>query len=268
MDKDTKQKIKDNLKKSIRDFFKNKQVKNYQVLDDIFPIERRIRSLIGGLETSLGTTCWEPIAKTLAEINGFEIVTKKILRPEPFPRDLENELNKLVTERENKPNNKRVPTEECIQRLKEAALKTNQEDIIQYTSPPSGTGVDIHFCKNGIEYIFDIKTTQPNQGDFKKFNKQLLEWYAYRYTENPDTSLEARIAIPFNPFSKSWYEEQKSKLSSSPLDITRDLWVENEFWDFCSGKQNTFQHLKALFVELGKEDFAAEFHDIFYKPKN
>jgi hypothetical protein len=30
--------------------------------------------------------------------------------------------------------------------------------------------------------------------------------------------LVRRIAIPFNPFKKSWYEKQKSMLSSSPLD--------------------------------------------------
>ncbi|AUT02680.1 restriction endonuclease [Nostoc sp. CENA543] len=268
MDKYTKQKIKENLKQSIRAFFKNKEVQNYQVLDDIFPVERRIRSLIGGLETSLGTTCWEPIAKTLAEINGFEIITTKILRPEPFPKKLQEEFNQLVYERENKPNNKRVTTEECIQRLKNAALKTNPDKIVTYTSPPSGTGVDIHFRKNDIEYIFDIKTTQPNQGHFKGFNRQILEWYTYKYAEDPDANLEARIAIPFNPFTQPWYEHQKSMLSSSPLDIDKDIWVENEFWDFCSGKENTFQKLKELFVELGQENFAAEFHDIFYKRKN
>lgn len=264
MDAYIKQKIKENLKNSIINFFKGKKVKNYQVLDDIFPNERRIRSLIGGLETSLGTTFWEPIAKTLAELNGFQIVTTKILRPEPFPQILQHELDKLVDERENKPNNIRVSTDECIQRLKNAALKTNPQDIIQFTSPASGTGVDIHFAKNGIEYIFDIKTTQPNQGDFKGFNRQILEWYAYKFAQDPKTKLEARIAIPFNPFNKSWYEKQKSKLSSSPLDFSRDIWVENEFWNFCSGEENTFEQLKTLFIELGQENFAAEFHDIFY----
>ncbi|MHC5725610.1 MAG: TdeIII family type II restriction endonuclease, partial [Nostoc sp.] len=64
MDDYIKERIKENLKISIRKFFNNKKVKNYQVLDDIFPNERRIRSLIGGLETSLGTTFWEPISKT------------------------------------------------------------------------------------------------------------------------------------------------------------------------------------------------------------
>ncbi len=265
MDYHIKQEIKENLRSSIRNFFKGKEVKNYQVLDDIFPNERRIRSLIGGLETSLGTTFWEPIAKTLAKLNGFQVITTKILRAEPFPDVLQNELDKLVDERESKPNNMRLSTTECIQRLRNIALETNSQDIIRFTSPPSGTGVDIHFAKDGVEYIFDIKTTQPNQGDFKGFNRQILEWYAYKSAQYPNTRLEARIAIPFNPFQKSWYEKQKSKISSSPLDISKDLWVENEFWDFCSGEENTFEQLKSLFVELGRENFAAEFHDIFYK---
>ena len=265
MDSYIKQEIKENLKNSIRNFFKGKKVKNYQVLDDIFPNERRIRSLIGGLETSLGTTFWEPIAKTLAKLNGFQVITTKILRAEPFPHILQNELDKLVDERESKPNNIRLSTTECIQRLRNIALKTNFQDIVKLTSPPSGTGVDIHFAKDGVEYIFDVKTTQSNQGDFKRFNRQLLEWYAYKFAQYPETKLEARIAIPFNPFPKSWYETQKSKLSSSPLDISKDIWVEDEFWNFCSGEENTFEQLKSIFIELGRENFAAEFHDIFYK---
>jgi hypothetical protein len=61
--------------------------------------------------------------------------------------------------------------EECIKRLKIAALKINHQEIISYQPPASGSGVDIHLLKNGIEYIFDIKTTQPNQADFKGFNR-------------------------------------------------------------------------------------------------
>ncbi|BAZ86453.1 TdeIII family type II restriction endonuclease [Dolichospermum compactum] len=213
MDEHIKQIIKENLRNSIRRFFKKSKKIKYQVLDDIFPNERRIRSLVGGLETSLGTTFWEPIAKTLAEINGFKIIPEKILVPNPFPQVLQKELDKLVHERENKPNQCIIPTEECIKRLKNTALKTNPQDIIQYIYPPKGTGVDIHLFKDGVNYLFDIKTTQPNLGDFKKFNKQMLEWFAYSLAKNPDANLEARIAIPFNPFPKPWYEEQKSKLS-------------------------------------------------------
>ncbi|MDH6075619.1 TdeIII family type II restriction endonuclease [Umezakia ovalisporum] len=268
MDENIKLKIKENLKESIISFFKDKTVKNYQILDEIFPNERRIRSLIGGLETSLGTNFWEPISKTLAKMNGFEIITEKILIPTPFPEILQNELDKLVYEREHKPNNKRISTKECIDRLRNAATKINPQNMTKYILPPKGTGVDLHLSKDGIEYLFDIKTAQPNLADFQKFNKQILQWYAYKLAKDTNCNLEARIAIPFNPFNKPWYEEQKSKLSNSPLDIHQDIWVENEFWDFCSGIENTFEQLKSLFVELGQDDFAAEFNDIFYKNKS
>jgi len=33
---------------------------------------------------------------------------------------------------------------------------------------------------------------------------------------------------------------------------------------FLFGKKNTFEELQSLFVELGQENFAEEFHDIFY----
>ena len=43
----------------------------------MIPKERKIRSIVGGLETSLGTTLWEPLAKALAIENNFEIVKPK-----------------------------------------------------------------------------------------------------------------------------------------------------------------------------------------------
>ncbi|SFN94033.1 hypothetical protein [Xenorhabdus japonica] len=55
------------------------EVKVGHVLDKIFPRERRIRSLIGGLETSLGTQLWEPLALAFARENGFNILDHKRL---------------------------------------------------------------------------------------------------------------------------------------------------------------------------------------------
>lgn len=261
MDKSLKFKIKQSLKTAIKNFFKNQKPESFHVLNYIFPRERRIRSLIGGLETSMGTTVWEPIARTLAESNKYEqlqVIAPKLLMPAPFPKKLQNELNKLIHERQAR----FLSTEECINRLKEAALKANINNL-QYINPPSGTGVDIYFLSNkGIEYAFDIKTSQSNKGDFKKFNTQLLEWYAYRFSKNPDVNFKARIAIPFNPFNKDWYVQQKLKISP-PLDQTKDIWVEDEFWDFCSGDSNTWESIKQVFIELGEENFGGEFQKLF-----
>lgn len=267
MNDNTKIKIKENLKKSIRQFFRNKQVDTYQILDNIFPVERRIRSLIGGLETSLGTTFWEPVARALAENNGFKIISHKLQMPEPFPDILRLELDRLNDEREKKANGKVISTKKCIERLRNAAMKVKDGEIKEYKNPPSGAGVDIYLFKNDIEYMFDIKTTTPNQGAINNFSRQLLTWYAYRLARDPQVEVETRIVIPFNPNQKSWYEHNHSKLSNSPLDISNDIWVENEFWNFCSGEQDTFTHLESLFIELGKEGFSKEFDDIFYPNK-
>jgi hypothetical protein len=262
MDETLKNKIKDELKANIRKFFRDKAKTPYQVLNHIFPAERRIRFLIGGLETSLGKQFWEPIAKVLSELNGFEVISTPLLSPKPFPETLQNELNSLINER--KEND--ISTLECIARLRQAAAKSSFDNI-EFVSPQSGTGVDIYLKKNGIEYLFDIKTTQPNQRDFNSFNSQILNWYSFRFARDSQCDVQARIIIPFNPFKKDWYLQNKSKLKVSHLDSDNDLWVGNEFWDFCSGFENTLEHLQDIFIELGKENFSQEFHDIFYNPK-
>ncbi len=59
---------------SISSFFEGKEVKVNHVLDLIFPKGRRIISLIGGLETSLGTRLWEPLAIEFGNQGVFEVL--------------------------------------------------------------------------------------------------------------------------------------------------------------------------------------------------
>lgn len=40
-----------------------KKNRKFQILDLLIPNERKIRSIVGGLETSLEPTLWEPLAK-------------------------------------------------------------------------------------------------------------------------------------------------------------------------------------------------------------
>ena len=187
----TREEIKRNLKLSLRKYVSNFVYKNIQPLDFLIPKERKIRSVVGGLETSMGTTVWEPIAKTLAEMNGFEIIEQKILKPKPFPEKLANELSKLITLRENKKT--WIPTKECVKRLKSVCNQIDGSDI-EFVAPAPGTGVDVRIKKRGLEYAFDIKTVQPNLGSIKAFNKEILEWYAYRLCENPAANIKCIIA--------------------------------------------------------------------------
>jgi hypothetical protein len=80
----------------------------------------------------------------------------------------------------------------------------------------------------------------------------LLDWYCYRLSREPLASIHTRIVIPFNPFlPKTWWESQGNKMY--PLEENHDIWVENEFWDFCSGKINTWSLIKEAFIDLQED---------------
>lgn len=253
IDKVLREEIKQNLRNSIRKYVTNFRYRSSQPLDLLIPRERKIRSVVGGLETSMGTTVWEPIAKTLAQINGFEIIEEKILMPKPFPKILAIELSTLISLRENA--NTWIPTAECVQRLKEARNAIKGQEI-GYVSPAAGTGVDIRLKKNGIEYAFDTKTVKPNVGGIKGFNKELLEWYAYRICKDPDVTIQCKIAYPYNPYSDDFWKHTPH--NAGMLEPKVDALVGNEFWDFLSGKDHTLQEIFSMLKELSDEGFGQE----------
>ena len=224
-----------------------------QPLDLLIPKERNIRSLVGGLETSMGTTVWEPIAKTLAAMNGYQVIQDKILRPEPFPSRLASELAKIIALRENRAT--WISANECVLRFKEICKSLNRTNI-KYVRPAAGTGVDIWLKKDNKEFAFDTKTVQPNLGSIKSFNKQILEWYAYRICKDPDVNIECKIAYPYNPYRDNFWIH--SPHTTGVLEPHVDALVENEFWDFLSGFNDTYKLILEIFVELNNEGLGKE----------
>ena len=260
MNKVVREEIKQSLRKSLYRHVSRFKYKNIQPLDLLIPKERKIRSLVGGLETSMGTTVWEPIAKTLAKNNGFEVITEKILMPKPFPQRLRDELDALITLREDKL--MWVPISKCIERLKAVSQSVDKSGV-EYVKPASGTGVDIRLKKEGKEYAFDTKTVQPNIGSIKSFNKQILEWYAYAICKNPSIELECKIAYPYNPHTDDfWSYTPHTSLVLKPHE---DAVVEDEFWDFLSGETDTYKNILNIFSELATEGFGDELSAMIVK---
>ncbi|MEM9543844.1 MAG: TdeIII family type II restriction endonuclease [Cyanobacteria bacterium P01_E01_bin.42] len=266
MDIFIKNEIKSYLEKTIRDYLikrqkKLKKERSFHVLDYLFPTERRIRSLIGGMETSMGTKVWELSAELLARHNNFEILDNRLLAPDPMPIEMQNKLAEL--ERLRKDKRHTISMKECVNQIQEVAQHIDRSKL-KFIKPPSGTGIDLYISKNGCEYAFDIKTAQPNRGDGARFNRQLLDWYIYRYCKDPLASFEARIAIPFNPYitkNKTWWESSGAKVY--PL-MEDEVLVEDEFWSFLSDENDTWQEIHQIFFELGEENFGQQFNSIFY----
>lgn len=246
---DVKQVVKDTVRSSIREFAKKslKKKQKFQILDLIIPRERKIRSIVGGMETSLGTTLWEPLAKALALKNDFVVIPDKLLCPVNIPSNLSNMLHMVIDDR--KKNGGTYNAVKSHDEIKNVCQAFITRPIDSFEKPPKGRGVDIWLRKNGIDYFFDTKTVQPNLSSFTACMEQVLSWYAYYYSRNPAGSAQARIVFPYNPHQGHDFWE-KAMGKGRPLEKDSEGWVEGQFWDFCSGVEGTFPLIKDAFTEL------------------
>jgi len=275
---DLKNIIKDAAVKSISAFFdtklKSKKEANFQILDLVMPKERKIRSIVGGLETSLGTTLWEPLAKEIAAGNGFVVKQANLEAPANFPAALSNTLQNIVQARQQ--NNGQYNGVSSHSAIKAVCQQYINSPIGSFIKAPTGSGVDIWLQKNGMDYFFDTKTVQPSVGAYDKFLTQILNWYAYYYSKHPTGNAEAKIVFPYNPYGANDFWS-KTIDGGKPIERNTEAWVENEFWDFLSGEQNTFLLIKESFSEIFTEGtletsldtiFDRHKEDLFVEPNN
>ncbi len=228
---------------------------NFQILDLIMPKEREIRSIVGGLETSLGTRLWEPLAKSLAEENGFTVLDgREILAPNNIPVDLATIFNDVLHDREYTGG---TYDAETTKTTIQNAWRSIDEPHTSFVKPPPGHGVDVWIEKEGDNYLFDTKTVQPNVGGYIRFLRQIINWYIYFYAKNPDGTVEARVVFPYNPFSPSDFWENTPN-SAKPMYPGAEAWVQDDFWDLCTGRDNSYIVIENAFRHIGEENLVSE----------
>lgn len=241
--------VKSTIISSIENFAKkslNRKPK-FQILDLIIPKERKIRSIVGGLESSLGTTLWEPLAKALAEKNGFNVIDQDLMCPTNMPSVLNNTLQSITDDRN--AGGDVYDAEGSHDSIKKSCQGFKSRPIDSFEKPKSGRGVDIWLEKDGVNYFFDTKTVQPNLSTLIGCLDQLLGWYAFYYARYPDGNAQGRIVFPYNPTpEKSFWDGVIG--GGKPLEPTTEAWVEDEFWDFCSGFDGTYSIITESFTEI------------------
>jgi hypothetical protein len=252
------------IKESITDFFKDKKVTVIHVLDSIFPRERRIRSLIGGLETSFGTRVWEPLAKAFSEEGGFEVLDeKKFNTTMPV---IPKEIRHFISDFEDRKSKDMSLTHDMFYTELTNYIKNMDLSDIKYKKISKGQGVDLWIRKDGIEYLVDIKTTQINAGSGPKFNSNMLNWYAYHAISGSQYKVKCLLAFPFNPHEpRDYWIKERGKVQ--PLIPGVEALVADQFWDFLYGKNNTTKLIFKAFERLKDENFGGQFSDIFNDTK-
>ena len=197
-------------------------------------------SFIQSLNTTFGTSIFEPVAEILASLK-FSIAQKQFVVGDTISEQAQIEvqhiMNELTTGRKN-PNKI-----EEIERIRKVATsgRVNKLKTVK---------VDLFVKDNdGAIHLFDLKTVKPNVSNFKDFKRTLLEWVAIYLLKHPDANIHSYIAIPYNPYEPKFYERWTLK---GMLDLDNELKVAEEFWDFLGG-EGSYLELLDCFERVGIE---------------
>jgi len=153
-------------------------------------------SFIHSLNTTFGTSIFEPVAETLAKINFLEAKKQYVLGTnisENAQLEIQYIINELSTGKNPNKQNE-------IEKIRSVATtgKTNKLKTVK---------VDLFLKdKKGNIHLFDIKTAKPNISNFKDFKRTLLEWIAIYLADNPEANVHSYIVIPYNPYEPKPYE--------------------------------------------------------------
>jgi len=195
-------------------------------------------SFIHSLNTSFGTSIFEPVAVAIAGMK-FQNAEKHFIAGDKISegahRVIQEIMDGLIT-------GTFVPNKrEEIEKIREVCRQGKMNTV-------KPTVVDV-FVKTKIDQmiLFDIKTVKPNIGDFKEFKRTLLEWVASVLADNPKANIQTAIAIPYNPYEPKPYERWTVR---GMLDLREELYVAEEFWNFLGGEK-AYDELLNCFERVG-----------------
>ncbi len=177
------------IKSCIRNKFKkyNPESKNMPFHYRLLGKDRMaLYSFIQSLNTTFGTSIFEPVAVEIAKLN-FEFSESQ----HKLGKHINSNAQATIQSIMNQLSVGADPDKEKeIQQIREASKKGQLNEI--------GTvKVDLYLKKDdGSIYLFDLKTAKPNISNFKDFKRTLLEWAAIVISNNPNITVDTLIAIP------------------------------------------------------------------------
>jgi len=196
-------------------------------------------SFIHSLNTSFGTSIFEPVAVALAK-NRFKKAEAQYLLGITISQDAQNTIqqimNNLTTGSDPDKEAETIAIRNVCQQGKMNQLQTVKVDLFVES-------------KSGEKFLFDLKTAKPNISNFKDFKRTLLEWVGIVLANDPKSKVNSLIAIPYNPYEPKPYERWTLK---GMLDLDNELKVADEFWNFLGGK-GAYVELLDCFEKAGIE---------------
>lgn len=224
-----------------------KKFQDYEPETDNMPFHYRLLgkdrmalfSFIQSLNTTFGISIYEPVAKELAKRNFKEVYNQYELG-KIITKDAQNEIQKIMNDLSVGGDVDKKKETEKIRRVAQKGTKHTLKSV----------KVDLFLVSHSNEvFMFDLKTVKPNKGDFISYKRNMLEWLAVYFYQHPRAKVNTLISIPYNPYEPEPYKRWTMK---GMLDLTKEVMVADEFWDFLGGK-GAYDDLLDCFEQAGIE---------------
>lgn len=196
-------------------------------------------SFIQSLNTTFGTSIYEPVAKELAKTTFKEVHTQYELG-NIITQNAQNEIQKIMNNLSTGGDVNKIAETEKIRKVAQSGKKNKLKSV----------KVDLFLVSKQDEvFMFDLKTVKPNMSGFISYKRNMLEWLAVYFYQNPTARAKTLISIPYNPYEPKPYARWTMK---GMLDLLEEVKVAEEFWDFLAGK-GTYKILLSCFEQAGIE---------------
>ena len=228
--------IKESLRKKFQDY--KPESKNMPFHYRLLGKDRMaLYSFIQSLNTTFGTSIYEPVAETLAGTRFVKAQSQYVVGSK-ISEIADNEISRIIA---NLTMGDMPDKHEEIEKIRDVCQKGRM-----ITLKPGKVDLFVQNYEDSI-FLFDLKTAKPNIENFKSFKRKLLEWCAIIFAKNPGLDVHSLIAIPYNPYEPAPYERWTLQ---GMLDLEKELKVADGFWDFLGG-DGAYQDLLDCFESAG-----------------
>lgn len=225
-----------------------------------------VKQLIGlsswmhGLNTALGQTFFENVAQILTNGEKREWTSKKLGNLK-ISSAQKNVINALMTDLSN---SNRLPN---LKQENEMILETEDGELVEAMD----FSADVFFQSKTDVIAIELKTVQPNSGEFKGEKRKILEGKAALHRKYPKKNVNFYIGFPFdrtvdtekeNPCSSDKQRFMEANINCTKFFAPEEVLLADELWDSLSGKDNTMQDILSIINSIAKPDFEAKVQKI------
>ncbi len=231
------------LRETIEGYFRNLDHRQYYFhpLDLLIKKERRLRSIVGGIETKMGSEFWPKLAREVAILNGLEIIENDELKDIVIPSKLERFMNT-----KNKFNNSDDVVRYFTNNCKDFADMRINKNIKKSKQP------QIRVIKNNIKYVLKFKTAHPNDGKKKDNQKSVMREYLKECIYNRNIKIQCMIVYPY-------------EIEARDKEKVFFVVCGEELWDKILGSDGTYKCILKVFEKLQDDKYLSKlFEKNFY----